>query len=329
MVAGLWLMANSHIPADDYANDFLNISISPAVSAQGNSSIAAPIDPFSAYYNPALLHSIPPGISLSHTEFFSGLYRFDAIGCKLPIKSEPIGILLLRAGIDHIPDTRGALIDLNQNGILDPGEYLDESKIRYFSNQDYALYGSYSLLYKDIQWGINLKWLYRRLAESRGYGLGLDIGAYLNRTRWSVGINLKDITTTVISWNSGETEYTHPRIAVGGRYDLGEPFLFFHPAVYADVTFFTHDMDRAALITTSLIDFGFTWGLSVDYRKMITFRLGFDSSQCDNRVNLNDYLSKTITTGMGIHWKQYGIQYAFLRHLYLSNTHRIAIEYCF
>lgn len=329
MIVFCFLFSRQEIHAGNYTNDFLGISVSPAISAQGNAGLAAPLDGFSLFYNPALIHCVQRGVSFSHTEFFSGLYSFDALACKLPFKTENIGLMVVRAGIDHIPDTRQALVDLNQNGILDPGEYLDETKISYFSNQDYAVFFCYGILFRQIKLGANLKWIYRHLSDSRGFGLGIDLGAYYERIHWSLGLNLRDITTTVVSWDTGETEFTYPQIAIGGQWKMKNWISWIYPALYGDLVFFTSNLDRAALVSTSVVDFGFTWGLSLRYRNILTFRLGFDSSQSDNRIRLNDYVNKTITIGMGIHWNQYGINYAFLRHQYLNNTHRIALDYSF
>jgi len=115
-------------------------------------------------------------------------YNYGAIGFPYG-KNSSLGISFIMMGVDDIPDTRNALIDLNGNGILDPGERLDPNKITTFSTTDMAFYLTYAKKQtEDFSYGVNLKVIHRSLAEATAWGFGLDVGAsYKLFNKWLFG----------------------------------------------------------------------------------------------------------------------------------------------
>jgi hypothetical protein len=128
-----------------------------------------------------------------------------------------LGIIFLRLAVKDIPNTSDALIDLNGNGLMDPGERLDYGKITYFDDTESALFINYSRKYRpNLAVGANLKLINKSLGENKAWGMGLDMGALFSGPhRLNYGLNLSDITTTYLAWDTGTKELITPAARLG------------------------------------------------------------------------------------------------------------------
>jgi len=300
-----------------YAGEFLSIGVGGRPLGMGGTYVALANDVTAGYWNPALLSKIQyPQFSLMHDWQFGNLvnYNYGAIGFPYG-KNSSLGISFIMMGVDDIPDTRNALIDLNGNGILDPGERLDPNKITTFSTTDMAFYLTYAKKQtEDFSYGVNLKVIHRSLAEATAWGFGLDVGAsYTLFNKWLFGANLQDLTTTYLAWSTGTKEVITPTAKLGSAYLI--PFWkgTLSPAVDFDVRF--ENRRTTANANLGPVSFDMHAGLEYNFQNIFSIRGGY-----------NDL--GNLTLGAGIKLPKINIDYSFAKFdgsESLGNSHRISL----
>ncbi|MCX7612389.1 MAG: PorV/PorQ family protein [Ignavibacterium sp.] len=300
-----------------YSGEFLAIGVGGRALGMGSAFVALANDVTAGYWNPAGLSKVdyPQGI-LMHDERFSGLVNYNYGAIALPYKSDmTLGLSVIRLGVDGIPDTRNALIDLNGNLKLDNNELLDYSKITEFNAADWAFIFSLAKRYREnLSFGANLKIIKRDIAEFGAWGIGFDIGAvYSPITNLSLGANLQDITTTIVAWDNGTTQLISPTLKLGAAYQLKIFNGILTPAFDTDIRF--ENRRFASMLNLGPVSFDFHTGLEYTYDNLISIRFGY-----------NDV--KQLTFGAGIVLPKLNIDYSFVkfdRQGELGNTHRISL----
>ena len=256
---------------------------------------------------------------LMHDERFGNLVNYDYGSVAIPFGSNvSIGISVIRLGVDNVPDTRSALVDLMGTGYFVPGDRLDYSKITFFNAADWAFLLTYSKRQSDkFSYGINLKMIEESLDYGNAWGVGFDVGAiYAFRPNFRVGANLMDISTTYLAWNTGTKELITPTVKLGTSYDI--QFLKNNritPAVDFDVRF--ENRQYAAEAHIGPISADMHAGLEYGFKNLFAVRLGY-----------NDV--KQLTVGAGIKLPKLNIDYSFAKfdgNDQLGNTHRISVMF--
>lgn len=302
-----------------YAGEFLAIGVGGRPLGMGGAYVALVNDVTAGYWNPSRLSSIDyPQLALMHDARFGNLvnYNYGAIGIPFG-KNASLGLSVIIMGIDDIPDTRNALIDLNGNGVLDPGERLDPNKITSFNTSDYAFYLTYAKRQTEkFSYGANLKILRRNIAEESAWGLGFDIGAsYTLFDRLLLGANLQDITTTYMTWTTGRKEVITPTAKIGTAYLIDFLSGTLTPAVDFDVRF--ENRRSSANANIGPVSFDFHGGLEYSFRNLFSVRAGY-----------NDI--GNLTLGAGVKLPKINIDYSFAKFDgddELGNTHRISLTF--
>ena len=302
-----------------YAGEFLSIGVGGRALGMGGAFVALVNDVTAGYWNPALLSKINyPQLSLMHDARFGNLVNYNYGGIAVPFgKNASLGFSVIVMGVDDIPDTRNALIDLNGNGRLDPGERLDPDKITSFNTSDYAFYLTYAKRHTDkFSYGANLKILRRNIAEESAWGLGFDVGAsYTLFNRLLLGANLQDITTTYMTWTTGKKEVITPTAKLGAAYQLEFLKGTLTPAMDFDVRFENRRSSANAHIGP--VSFDFHGGLEYTFKNLFSVRAGY-----------NDI--GNLTLGAGIKLPKINIDYSFAKFdgdENLGNTHRISLVF--
>ena len=314
----LFLFNNSHAQ-NKYAGEFLSIGVGGRPLGMGGAYVAVVNDVTAGYWNPASLSAINyPEFSLMHDQRFGALVNYDYGSVGIPFgKNASLGFSVIRMGVDDIQDTRGALIDLNGNGILDPGERLDPNLITTFNTTDYAFYLTYSKKQSDkFSYGANLKIIRRNIAEESAWGLGFDVGAFYNPFgRLTLGANLQDITTTYLSWSTGKKETITPTAKIGTAYSIDFLKGVITPAVDVDLRFEGRKASANANIGPVSMDLHA--GIEYTFKNLISIRTGY-----------NDL--GNLTLGAGIKLPKLNIDYSFAKFdgtEELGNTHRISLVF--
>lgn len=303
-----------------YAGEFLSIGVGGRPKGMGGAYVALVNDVTAGYWNPGSLSKIDyPQFSLMHDAMFGNLINYDYGSVGVPFgKNSSLGLSVIRMGIDDISDTRNALIDLNGNGILDPGERLDPDKITTFNAADYAFYFTYSKVQNEkFSYGANFKVIRRTVADDGAWGLGLDLGARYNPVgSFYLGANLMDITTTYLSWSTGKKEVISPTAKLGTAYQI-ENFLggMLTPAVDVDIRF--ENRQASANANLGPVSFDMHAGIEYSYRDLISLRSGYDE--------LGNY-----TLGAGVKFPKINIDYSFSKFdglEELGNSHVISLVF--
>jgi hypothetical protein len=326
-------MSHADMKIGKYAGEFMAIGVGGRALGMGSAYTGLASDVTAGYWNPAGLARIMyPEIALMHDERYGNLVNYDYAAVAFPFGSNTVnaetgateyhassfGISLMRLGIDEIYDTRKAWNDLNGNGLFDDGANIrpDYSQITSFNAADYALYLTYARqASQNFFYGVNLKLIRRNIGEYNGTGIGFDAGAqYMPTDRLFLGVNVQDVTTTLVAWSTGTNELISPTVKLGAAYRISALGGNFTPAVGGDVRFENRQFSSRVHLGAMSLDPVF--GIEYEYKNIFALRAGY-----------NDV--KSVTVGAGIHLRKLDIDYSFAKFDatdQLGNTHRISLR---
>ncbi len=303
-----------------YSGEFLAIGVGGRPLGMGGAYVSMANDVSAGYWNPGALSMINyPQMILMHDERFGNLVNYDYGAVAIPFGTNTsIGLSIIRLGVDNVPDTRNALIDLMGTGYFVPGDRIDYSKITFFNAADWAFMVTYSKRQNEkLSYGVNMKIISESLAEGSAWGIGFDAGAvYSIRPNFRIGANLMDITTTYLAWNTGTKELITPTAKVGSSYDI--PIFGtgrITPAMDFDVRF--ENRQYASLAHVGPVSVDMHAGLEYGFKDLFAIRVGY-----------NDV--KQLTLGAGIKLPKLNIDYSFAKFDntdQLGNTHRISVMF--
>ena len=278
------------------------------------STIAYPIKSSGiSLVNPALSSVYNEKIGLTHQSRIAGMVNSELISFNKDISDSTwASIAILYEGVSGVPDTRNALLDWGNdgvfgtfdpgenNGILDEGERLDANKIRYFSQNQYGLFGAMSKAHKGWKLGLGIKLLFHTLDDNYAVGTGINFGAFRSfKNGISLGVALYDAPSSGVLWDNGNIELTPSSFSVGIHHLLFiEKYqIAINPVYRVDIMSKERTIDSYLLLDTIPIEF--SGGIETIYKRKIFARVGV-------------YPSGTIATGLGILWDNIKIDYAYL-----------------
>ena len=319
--------------ATKYSNEFLQIGVGARSLAMGGCMIASANDVYAGYWNPAGLVGIKNNaqVALMHASYFAGIANYDygAWATRAGDKGA-FGISLVRFGVDGIANT----FDLIRNGEI------DYSRVTSFNTTDFAAIISYAQEedFKgnrniDFSWGGNMKLIKRKIGPfAKATGFGFDAGIKFSNTKdnWSLGIVVRDATSTFNSWRYTFTdaqkdvlaatqnvipkntlEITLPRILSGFAKTWEHNNWTYLAEMDMNITL---DGKRNTLIKTNLFSIdpyaGGEIGYKINDNNQLYFRAGFNNFQ--NYTNSNGKRVPSImpNAGIGINLGRFTLDYA-------------------
>ncbi len=301
-----------------YAGEFLSIGVGGRALGMGSAAVAIAGDVTAGYWNPAGLSDIKyPEVIFMHDEGFGSLISYDYGAAAIPYgPSSSFGLSVMRLGVDGIPDTRNALIDVNGNNRFDGADRIDYSRVTYFTTADWVFYASYAKkVSSEFSYGANLKFIRRSLADASATGIGFDVAVqYIPFENVRLGANVQDVTTTLVAWSTGLNELISPTVKVGGAYLMELFGGQLTPEVDFDLRFENRRTASTAYVGPVSIDV--RGGMEYAYKNVIAVRIGYTDI-------------KQLTLGAGLRLPKLDIDYSFAKFDgtgQLGNTHRISLK---
>ncbi|MEA2103163.1 MAG: hypothetical protein U9P79_00770 [Candidatus Cloacimonadota bacterium] len=322
------LLTMTHVlHAGRYAGDF--ILIYPGVRPLGmGSSFTAVADEGSAtFWNAAGLAQMQKmEVEMIHAFLYQNLANYDFFAFSLPLPAKTtLGVSFTQLAIDDIPvydekwlvynvDTRCSNIDLHLTG--EPDGYFSSAdqvfKFAFSKNMSQIVNFGWDLFKLPIEYYLGgiFKYIKRDVYNHLGTGMGFDL-AFLVKTDFALltdvpwlgkikfGVNVQDIAGTKITWDTSSKH--QDEIITTARYGLAlvQPLSF----INSEILF--------AFDWVDVYDFERHLGAEFTYNKFISVRAGYS----------NDY-----SAGLGINYKQYSLDYAFIKNYDLGSTNRIGFK---
>ncbi len=304
-----------------YAGEFMSTGVGARALGMGGAYVAGGGDVTYGFWNPAGISFINyPELAVMHSERFAGMVNYDYAGIALPWrKKEGAALSIIRLGVDDIPYTTIPRPDLHQDET-----YIDENGnlrvnrpyvYKSVSDAEYAVYLSYGAQRsRTAAFGINAKVVHKGVGDHSAWGIGFDIAALWNPwRRLMVGVNLQDATTTLLAWNTNRRELIAPTLKSGIAYPLLFPQLKSRVlfALDADIRF--EGREFASMMHVGPAGVDLRLGAEFNFRNIAALRIGRD--------DLGFF-----TAGAGIVLPRLNIDYAFMNHTDLKETHRISLR---
>lgn len=323
LIPGLLVFSGLFAEVPKYSNEFLSVGVGARAFGMSHAVVATSVDVTAGYWNPAGLTGLQrdADIGLMHAEYFAGIAKYDYAGFAIRIDEQSAGAFsLIRFGVDDIPNTL-ELIDNDGNIRYD--------RISTFSAADYGFLFSYARASKitGLSYGGNVKLIYRKTGDfASAWGFGFDAASRYILNRWAFGANIRDVTSTFNIWNfntadleevfintgneipQNSLELTMPRMILGAArsFRLHDKFNLL-AELDADITL---DGKRNVLVRTAVFSIDPHLGLEVDYMRLVFLRLGMGNMQLVPDFNRKNAFDFQPSLGIGIHWKNFTVDYA-------------------
>ncbi|MFH1006502.1 MAG: hypothetical protein V1800_03225 [Candidatus Latescibacterota bacterium] len=284
-----------------YAGEFLALGAGARALGMGSAFVAVSDDATAAYWNAAGLSRLGEREgSLTHSEQFAGVVKYDFAGFGMPLGEHGgLAVGMIRVGVDDIQFT----------ALDDPKEVLSASNrprvSSVESNVDYAVYLSQGRrVWREWSVGGSLKVIRRTIGEHSAWGYGLDVGALLAPARGlTFGANLRDVTGTMVSWDTGAKDRIRPSLSIGMAYRVHLPTL-------KGQVLWSLGSGRLGADGREEGVGGVNAGMEYQYGNLLSVRLGSQEEH--------------LTAGAGIRYLRFGVDYAFSGHEALGGTHRVS-----
>ena len=228
---------------------------------------------------------------------FGDLANVLSGGINLNQSGYGFGVHFTFHSVGDILDTRDAWDDVDGDGYPDPGEQLYDEIHDVFSSREGAIFASYSKWVGNFSVGIGLKFIYRQIYDAVAVGSGADIGIIYQMEEYSIGVAIKDITTSPVFWEGG-TDHIAPSYQIGLGYNkkIGKVPVLMEVNLIQDEYGFNNHL-----------------GVEIGMNEWLKVRAGFFDNQ--------------VTTGFGIEKRPFLVDYALNIHSYLSMSHRVSLLY--
>lgn len=316
------------LQAQKYSNEFMSLGVGARAHGMGNSIVATVDDVTAGYWNPAALAGmrLKNGLQIGamHSEWFAGIGKYDYLSVAMPLKSgkRAIGLTAIRFGIDDIPNT------LN---LYDDDGSINFDNVTGFSSADYGFLGSYSQYIfthlGKLYVGGNVKIIHRTIGPfAKAWGFGIDAAMQWRMKNVSLGLMIRDISNTFNTWtfefsesDKKVLEFTR-NVVPESSLEVTKPrfiFAFAHHHQWNKFGYvaelngnLTLDGRRNTIYSSNPYSFDPTFGLEINYNKVVFLRGGINQIQEQTDIMGNTNWTLQPNVGVGLKLLNLHIDYA-------------------
>ncbi len=270
---------------------FLKLGVTSRAVSLGEAVVSSTYDASATFYNPAALTMGSDVNALfMHNEQILGI-RTEYLAVKVKLGKVSLGLNLNNTSVN----------DIEVREI--PGEPLDK-----FTAQNFAF--GISAAYKInemLQVGVTTKFLYEKIYLDNASGYAFDIGGLYSKDNLSIGASIANFGSMSVLRN--EATKLPSSVRFGASYLFNFPKLDGGLRIGAD-GFKVFDGGK----------FHANGGAEFIYKDFLSLRVGYQSG----------YEDKNLTTGIGIKYKAFNLDYAFVPYRYsLGSSHTLTIGVSF
>jgi hypothetical protein len=322
------------LSAGRYAGDFILIGSGVRPLGMGGAFTAVADEGSAIYWNAAGLAQIQDiEFSAMHTLLYDNLATYDFFSLSIPLPANStIGISFTQLSIDDIHiydekwivgdregvDVRSSDIDLHLTG--DPDGSFDSSDKLF----EFALSKNFLYLW-DVSWiffkipldfylGGTFKYIKRDIYKNTGTGMGVDLSfmletdfALLTDIDWlgsiRYGLSVQDVAGTSITWDTESRHVdkiiTNPRMGIA----IIQPLDFIQSELILSFDWY------------NMYGYEQSFGAEFDYNDLISIRTGVHEDK--------------FSAGIGLKYREYSVDYAFLANNDLGSSHRVGLKITF
>jgi hypothetical protein len=279
--------------ATKYAGEFQELGVGGRACGMGGIGVAQFVDPSVIYFNPAGSYYTNRSVQLMHSENFAGVVKNEFGSVVIPKGSMSFGLGIQYLSVSDIKLTR--LADTTSP----PGN--DNPPIPYdtVGTKDMVFYINGAKGGSRFSYGANIKVFYRDLSVITGFGGGIDLGLGINLNYLRIGFAVRDFILSPIVWSNGTKETIIPKLSLGIAPVVPLEKLNSEIIVECDV-----------VKAVDIEGFDLNFGCEYAFKDFVFGRIGLHGGN--------------YTLGVGLKYKRFSLDYAFVTHSELKNSNRIS-----
>lgn len=321
-----WIYAS---PFRSYGNEHLDLTGGPGGSVFGQLWGLYHSGSDNVRYNPLELKTdFGHNLFLFHSILYNQLLSASSGAYSFPVFSDKrAGFMISRVSVDHIPDTRSALLDWGLdgipgtgdegegNGILDPGEHLNYDEVTYHNSGITTL--SLGTELKEIygfKTGLTVNGIYMNLIAENGFGLSFDLHGYRSGKHVKSIYALRQLPFAVTAFTDGSVQMYSPHIEASWVYPLSLGSFSFMPGLTA--RYFPGYERNEGFNPGKAGNLSLRPALLLDYHS--TLRVGTSYDERNTLSVFTQLILKPLT-----------LEYAFRMHSHsiLGSSHLVAVSF--
>lgn len=308
-----FLIFISSLPATSfkkYSGEFLSLGAGSRAMGMAGAFVSVANDVSAGYWNPAgLTETDSLEILFMHTKQFISSVQHNFIAASMRLNAQStLAVSFMYLTVNGIKDTRDAYNFAEGK--------IDHSRIQSFNTGDYAFYISYArMTNRQFSYGFNIKLLERDYKIESAIGIGFDVGLKYRLTdKLMIGAMFRDITTSLMTWSTGERELISPSLRTGASYLVNISPLNLTLLPSLDLNWNFEGRQYASQFQLGAVSLDALAGMEVVYHDLLAVRLGLDDLQ---RFN----------TGIGLRIPRISFDYSFTAYQSeLDDIHRISFH---
>lgn len=271
---------------------FLKLSFGAKNAALSDLAVAYSDDATALFYNPALLAKDPININLTHNQSIQDL-RSQNLSFGFNYESINFALGVNTTSVDGI-EVRNV-----------PGEAITKFNANYF----FGSLSAATFVAEKISLGVTFKYLYEGLYSDEATGYGVDFGVAYEQIipHLNLGMSFRNLGSMNELRNT-KTELPKD-LRFGAAYDLELNTINSKIIILAGLNKYLNEDNIYSALATDII-----------YDNFLSLRLGYQFG----------IEAKNFSTGFGIYWNNFKLDYAFIPYKYnLGSNNIISVGYIF